>query len=480
MVLSCGKFHKNSKGGVHFHRKYLDNKDDQRYMNILEKCDGAPIFLESLQMSDPIQIRGIEKGDIREELVRLKRELKINYEFESHFQNMVNKVINKPKTFLQPLEKTYVTKFARTHARLLEKQTKFSLKLIKTMKGMLLLDLTQETDIFFPHLTYPDSKKFLSLIYSPAIAQFSNYTYYLSGGYHSKSHNSIEQFYKLTLKKEVALTQARAQGPAQAPPNYSLNFQKLAGFHGPRNSHCTIIANNILYIIGGEECVGSAKKVLETVEACNLATQKWSKLPPLAYPRKEFSAFLYREKIWVIGDSPYVESYGLATKSWKCEMRLPINVNHFGLLACYGNSVVVLGGCDSGAGSNKKDRISNKIWRVGLEDQSCKFVREMNMKRGTQAVYLFDRDVMVFGGNSTDYNFNLAKLRLAESEAVGLGSKSNFTIHYHPEGIAPGENRINTECNDKLLESLATVMPRSEFGKIGQSYIFPLLQIADN
>jgi hypothetical protein len=261
MVLTCGKFHKNGKGSVHRKQKYLD-KNDQRYINILEKCEGAPVFLESLKMSDPIQIREIEKGDIREELARLKRELKINYEFESHFQNMVNKVINKPKTYLQPLEKTYVTKFARTHAQLLKKQTKFSLKLIKTMEGMILLDLTQETDIFFPALYYPDSKKFLSLIYSPAIAQQSQFTYYLSGGYHSKSHNSIEQFYELTLKKDSTPTQN----------TYTLDFKKLAGFHGPRNSHCTIIVNNILYIIGGEECVGSAKKVLGTVEACNLAT----------------------------------------------------------------------------------------------------------------------------------------------------------------------------------------------------------------
>jgi hypothetical protein len=200
----------------------------------------------------------------------------------------------------------------------------------------------------------------------------------------------------------------------------------------------------------------------------------------LGHGRKEFSAFVYREKIWVIGDSPYVESYGLATKSWKVEMRLPINVKHFGLLACAGNSVVVLGGCNSGADTNKKERISSKIWRVGLEDQSCKFVREMNMKRGTQAVYLYDKDVMVFGGNSTDYNFNLAKLRLAESEVANLGNNSNFTIHYNPDGVDPGENQIDQECKDNFLENLATVMPKSKFGKIGQSYVFPLDQIADN
>ena len=135
-ILTCGI---SGKRRNKFKRSdvYHENVIDDKYMDCIAKCNKKPIFLTELHQDGPIWTGVTEKIDIRVELARLKEELKINYEFESEFQRQANNFIGGDKDNIQPNTKTYITKFARTEARILPNQTKFSLKLIKTIDGLL-------------------------------------------------------------------------------------------------------------------------------------------------------------------------------------------------------------------------------------------------------------------------------------------------------------------------------------------------------
>ena len=135
-ILTCGISGKRNKK---FQRTsvYHDNAIDDQYMDCIAKCSKKPVFLTQVHQGGPIWTGVTEKTDIRVELARLKEELNINYEFESEFQRQAKNFIEGDKDNIQPNSKTFITKFARTQAKILPYQTKFRLKLIKSIDGLL-------------------------------------------------------------------------------------------------------------------------------------------------------------------------------------------------------------------------------------------------------------------------------------------------------------------------------------------------------
>ena len=102
---------------------------------------------------------------------------------------------------------------------------------------------------------------------------------------------------------------------------FSANYEKInKSLFQARNCHCSIIINKKLYILGGVETNENKKTLLKSVECYNIQTREWSMKAPMNYARKNFSAFLFNNKIWAVGFNQFLESYCIETNKWIEEM----------------------------------------------------------------------------------------------------------------------------------------------------------------
>ncbi len=110
--------------------------------------------------------------------------------------------------------------------------------------------------------------------------------------------------------------------------------------------HQTVVHNNIIYVLGGRTVTSNDS--LDTMYAFNTETSTWgTSLPSMVSPRKDFSAVVVDDSIYVIGgDSVTVDIYNTETATWSSGVQIP-NVRIGCCAAVVDGTIYVVGGKDS-------------------------------------------------------------------------------------------------------------------------------------
>jgi len=74
-------------------------------------------------------------------------------------------------------------------------------------------------------------------------------------------------------------------------------WKQLASMATERSSHCAVVLEDLIYVIGGSD----RHTALESVECYDPSTNQWMKVPDLTNPRRLSSAATVCEKIFVVG-----------------------------------------------------------------------------------------------------------------------------------------------------------------------------------
>ena len=398
-------------------RRYID-KADLRIGDELSKLTEKPlIFNFDPSKRKRICIEEINHTDLMAEITNLKIQLKINHIITSEWEDFaINACHIKNRQNTQPREKQYITKFVKSSSSFLRSQTKFRYKLVignqtynenheEKVPSSTVIDL-QNSSNFFVSVDMGD-QDFYKKVFSSSLAQESDLVYYQSGGYHSGHCISLQHCYKITLKQDKVIS----------GNIFIATYDKLRkSFNQARQSHCSILVNKMLYILGGQETNENKKTLLKSVECYNIQTREWSNKASMNFPRRNFSVFLFRKKIWAYGHNKYLESYCINTDKWEVEMELPISIVNFGQLACDDNSFCILGGSDPQVGKSLIKGLRNSVYKIDLDLKKTTMTKNLIIPRATKAVFMPNDAAIIMGGNDTSYRFNIETQHLVDSQ----------------------------------------------------------------
>jgi hypothetical protein len=130
--------------------------------------------------------------------------------------------------------------------------------------------------------------------------------------------------------------------------------------------HSMVAGKAELYVIGGTTNDSKESSTLKTMYSYNFNGQPWTTLPSMSLPRKNFSACILDNIIYVFGGivttglltktskpSATAECYNITTKTWSKLLDIPVTIYGASVAGIrYGRSILLLGGHQNGSPSS--------------------------------------------------------------------------------------------------------------------------------
>lgn len=153
----------------------------------------------------------------------------------------------------------------------------------------------------------------------------------------------------------------------------SLTFKKLPDMLNLRYTFPVVYFRNKIFVLGGRVYGEDEVSILNECECFSYAKNEWTTIAPMNLKRCTASAFVYRDKIWVVGGysgnfirSKLIESYDPDTNIWKIESVKLLQGFENGNIACHPtrpNELIIFGGKLNQGGSKR-------VWTYNLRDET--------------------------------------------------------------------------------------------------------------
>lgn len=142
-----------------------------------------------------------------------------------------------------------------------------------------------------------------------------------------------------------------------------------------------IYHRNRIYVFGGKEYGQNDHSIQKCCEYFDFGKKKWVSIRDMCIARSGHSAFVYRNKIWVLGgNNPYkigsiVESYDVDSDTWtQCDIALPFDYYNHRILSIEKDKVLIVGGFT-------QNSVNQNIHEIDMKNQTIINKAQLSIKR---------------------------------------------------------------------------------------------------